>query len=115
VLVYAILAMVLRKKAVIDLGLCPVHRARRSRWGWITGGICALGVAMFVGAGFLFQERTTEDYGALAIVAGILTLLVAAVVGSIAMRVLKPTKIDDRFGWFKGAGPEFLASLPPAR
>jgi hypothetical protein len=48
-------------------------------------------------------------------VAGIITLIVAAVVGSVLMGVVKPTRIDDRYGWFKGAGPEFLATLSPAQ
>lgn len=115
VLAYAIIAMILRKTVKIEFGLCPEHRRKRDMWKWIVGGLCALGVGSFVGAGFLFQQRSTEDFGFLAIAAGIIILLVAAVVGSVSMRVLKPTKIDDFYGWFKGCSPGFLSALPRAR
>jgi hypothetical protein len=44
---------------------------------------------------------------------GMLLILVSALVGIIATRILIARKIDENYVWLKGCGPEFLDSLPP--
>jgi hypothetical protein len=116
VVVYAVVAMVMQKKATIHLGLCPVHRAKRTRTILIAWGIALLALAVGIGGAMLvYENRSTRDFTGLAVVAGIVLLIVAAVVGSIGARVLKPSRIDDHFAWFKGVHPDFLSMFPSTR
>jgi hypothetical protein len=104
VLLYAIVAAVVRKTAVVQVGLCERHQ-RRVLWGRIVGwGGLALEVAL-VCAGWAF------DLPQLPIVALALALpwIIAAMVVN---RLVLPTRIDDRYVRLKGCGPAFLRSLP---
>ncbi len=116
VLIYAIVAMIVRKSATIEVGLCPVHRKRRFNFivsAWALAGVAI--VLVIVGLG-LNGSRSTESLGAMLALLGIPVLIAAIVMGVVASRVaLSPTKIDARFAWFKGAGAGFLATLPAAR
>jgi len=104
-LVYALVALILRKRAVLAPGLCPRHR--RHRWfgialGW-GGSLCALGL-MYLGA--------TQDIFAL-VVLGLTALLGSVIAGVILARVVNPSRIDKDFVRLRGCGQAFLESLPP--
>jgi hypothetical protein len=103
--VYVILALVTRKSARIELGLCPPHRARR-RNGLILawGGFLGAFVLMFVGA--------SDDVLGL-MIAGFIGLLVLPIVGAVMARTLRPAKIDEHYAWLR-AGKPFVDSLPSA-
>jgi hypothetical protein len=102
-LVYAIVAVIVSKRARINVGLCAEHQQSRQRTAWIAWGLLGGAIAMFIGSG-------AADSGALAGL-GFLTLLAAGVVSSLAVRVVKPVRIDDRQVRLKGVAREFLDSL----
>ena len=102
ILVYAIIAIVLRKKGVVHFYVCPKHRQRRLiglLLGW-TGGI---------GGPVIAIAGAANNSGALATVG--IAVFIAGIVAALFARVLYPKKIDDHFVWLSGAGPEFLQSL----
>lgn len=103
-LIYLIVAMIVKKRATIDLGLCDDHRAKRRTYIWITWLLALGGVAGFVLA-ILANDGTPA-------LIGFLLLLTAIVFGVITTRVTYPSKIDDRFVWLKGVNAEYLDQLP---
>jgi hypothetical protein len=104
-LVYFIVAMVTRKRATIEVGLCEEHRAKRRTYIWITWLLALGGVA-----GFVLAIGANDGTPALI---GLLLLFSAIVFGVITTRVTYPSKIDDRFVWLKGVNADYLNQLPP--
>jgi hypothetical protein len=108
-LVYVVLAIVLRKQASIEIGLGEQgFRRRRSAiligWTSFLGGI---GIA--IGSPILADQIPAAIYAwpiglFLAIGGGIYGLLVAQVVA--------PKRITDDYVWLKGVHPDYLAELP---
>jgi len=103
ILIYVIVALIIRKRAVLHVGLCEQHRAKRKRvilFSWLS---VFLGLIMiFVGFG---------THGGISLL-GLLVLLGAAIYGVIAARIVAPTKIEKELVWLKGPGTEFLDTLP---
>jgi len=104
ILVYAVIAMVLRKTATVNVGLCEDHANVRRRNLAITWVMGILAMVCFPVAGVL------EDVTFL-IVGGLL-LIATAVYGTVTLRVVVPTKIDDQFVWIKGINPNYLQEFP---
>jgi len=104
VLVYALVALLVRKKAVVHLGLCERHQ-RRVLWGrgvgW--GGFAVL-VAMVA---WSMAGHTPAAAGI-----ALLLLLPWALATIWINRLVLPARIDDRYVRLKGCGPAFLRSLP---
>ena len=103
-LLYPIVAVLVRQRATFAPGLCPVHRHRR--WlgialGW--GGSATALLLMFLGG--------TYDYSAL-MVLGLLLFLGAILAGIILTHLLQPERIDQDFIRLKGCGPAFLDTFP---
>jgi hypothetical protein len=113
-LIYAIVALALRKKATYTCTLCEKHAKRRTTHiliGWVIAlsgvGFIVLGV---MGANDAFG-RDLRDVGGMGIILGIVTLLAAAIYSIITMPLLKPKKIDEQYAYLSGAGPAFLANF----
>jgi len=112
VLIYIIVALVLRQSGVVTFSLCHRHRKRRAialLLMWL--GVLVSYGAMFVGCS-LTQRR--EDLQVLIVISWFILLVAALIAGQIFARILTPKKIDDRFLYLGGACPEFLNSLPDA-
>jgi hypothetical protein len=107
VLFYAILAMILRKTATVELGLCENHSALRKRDLLITWTLGLLSVGSFFLA-IQFEDLTFAGIGGLLILA-------TAVYGIVRVRVVTPTKIDENLIWLKGFNHDYLADLPEWR
>jgi hypothetical protein len=103
-LIYLIVAMILRKTAVLELGLCEKHRAQRRRNVLITWALILLGFGGFVMAG-MFDDMTFLWLGMLLLFAGI-------IYGVVTVRIVWPSKIDDQFAWVKGINKDYLNQLP---
>ncbi len=104
VLIYVIVALIVRKTARVNIPLCPTHRAKR-RNIILTGlGIFLLGIVGFISAIAL-------DNGWYALVGFVLFLggIITMVMGS---QTVTPALINERAAWLKGVGPDFLAELP---
>ena len=104
ILVYVILAMVLRKSAVVHVGFCEDHLAKRHKHLMITWALGIAGVLSFP-FGAAFEDVNT-------IIIGILLLGATAIYGIVTLRVVIPAKIDEHFVWIKGITPDYLEGLP---
>jgi len=103
-LVYAIVAIFVRKTAKVSLGFCQSHKLHRTRMllaGWL----------LFVLSLGAFFASLAEKEASLALVG--LTLLIAAVVLSLlGGRFIQLKKIDNHFVYLKGVHPAYLDEFP---
>jgi hypothetical protein len=104
ILIYLIVALIVRKKAQLDIGLCEAHRRQRTLFLAISWGAAVIGIALIIAA--------VAGYGGMLAVLGIILLLGAAVCGAVKVAIVSAAKIDKEFVWVKGAGKPFLAQLP---
>ena len=104
-LIYLILAMALRKRATVYLGLCQQHYERR-RNSLIAGFITlAVSLALVFGA-------IASEYPLVALL-GLFGILASAIWLAFIARVVNVKKIDDRFVWLTGIDKNYLARFPP--
>ena len=104
VLIYVVVAMVLRKSALVSLGFCELHKTRRQRLfiaGWL----------LFVLSFVSFFAALAEEAGGLALV-GLVLLIAAIVVFVLAGRFIQVKRIDDHYVWLKGISSEYLDEFP---
>lgn len=108
-IIYAIVALVVRKKAEMEIPLCAVHASRR-KWG-IAGT-----VVMVVGGFFAFLAGfaliASNETGGVVLILAFPVLLIGAVVVSALTRPFAPKKIDDQYVWLSKVSPAYLSSLP---
>jgi hypothetical protein len=102
-LIYAIVALAVRKKATVFVGLCPDHHRQRR---WSIAGSAVLAV---LGVVFLF---VAIENGAFFGWSGLAMVLAGAVWGSVGSRALAVKRIDDQFARFGGACSAYLAQFP---
>jgi hypothetical protein len=104
-IIFAIVALVVRKKALIAPGLCAEHKKRR-RNALIVGWFGSLGgfVALTVGA-----SSALGVWGALM---GLFITIGSIIVGMVYGRIVYASKIDGEHVRLKGCGEPFLGSLP---
>ena len=107
ILIYVIVAVIVRKTATVNVGLCEQHSSARRRNILITWVLGLASIAAFVAAIYL------EDF-TLALL-GIFLLLVTAIYGIVMARVVTPTKIDNYFVWLKGIDGNYLQQFPEWR
>lgn len=106
-LIYAIVALIVRKSIELDVPLCDFHHGERKRYHLI-GGALLLGAipgGMFLHLAAGVPEGAAWLIGVLAFFGGLVFL-------GIAGRVMSPRKIDDTHAEFGGVSPEFLKLLP---
>ena len=103
-LVYAIVATVIGKRAIVDVGLCVEHRRLRMRDLFVTWFLILLCLSAFG-----YAIVASNGWWALV---GLGLLFAAAIYGAIRTTIVGPKRIDDNFAWLKGVGPEFLALFP---
>lgn len=102
-LIYAVVAVAVRKKTIIHIGLCNEHKNKRTK------ALLASWSALFIGFVLIFIGAAT-DYHILFLV-GILTLLasIVALIRSAPILIIK--KIDSDLVYFHKCGKPFLDSL----
>jgi hypothetical protein len=104
-LIYAILAAALSKRATIEIGMCAEHfKSRRLKVtiGWIllAGGLLLAPIAF------------ANDYPLIGVL-GLTVFLFALIWLIVVSRVVTPRKIDDHLVWLNGINSSYLAELPP--
>jgi hypothetical protein len=105
VLIYAVVALILRKKAVIAPGLCAHHKARRRVWLALVWAMVMAGLALVcMGIG---QGSPPAGFS------GLLLMLTSVLLAMFVARILRPQRIDVRYVRLKGCGGQFLESVPP--
>lgn len=106
-LILFIVYLIIRKKAIVHIGLCERHRARR-KLGLIIGwSSVALGITMIV-VGAIFEYGWCAGTGALILIAGGIT-------GGVMARTVAPAKVDKEFVWITGVNRDFVENLPEWR
>jgi len=103
IVIYAIVAMVIRERKKIAPGLCSRHRRLRQIFlsiGWI---------GFFLGF-VLVPIGVSEDIVGL-ILLGPLVLVVSLLVGIVGSRIVHPVRISDDQIRLRGCGTAFLDSL----
>ena len=106
ILVYALVAAIVRKKARVSPGLCTQHKRRRRRIVAAAWGGVILSVVL-LWSGF----SGSVDLPLVATVS-MLLLLVSLIVAITGTRIVYAGRIDDTYVRLKGCGAAFLASLP---
>lgn len=107
VLIYAIVAVFVRKKAKVKVPLCADH-ANRRRNGILAAWACFAGCFAVPIVASVFQQ----DLGVLLPLVVIGLFCAAIVLGVVFSQLLQPTRIDDVQVWTKGVGQAFLEQLP---
>lgn len=107
-LVYVIVAIAVRKKAVVYVGVTERTLQKRRRaisWGW---GIGIAGIILFFSALSLPSESATVLLAVLG-----LFLMLGGLGGGIAKATLVDAdRIEDEYIWLRGVTNEYLALLP---
>jgi hypothetical protein len=106
IIVYVVVAMVTRRKAVVFIPLCAEHQAARTRNRWVCGGslvamAASLALAIGVGNGWLSLL--------------VLGFLVAGMVFGMIAQTVGARFIDAQYVHISGVKHEFLTSLPEWR
>jgi len=107
-IIYLIVAIIVRKMARVEIGLCDAHR--RQRWlaigyGWL-GALGGLG---------LFIVGLANDWNAGVVVFGLVAFIAGMVLGVVKGPVVSAKRITPEFVWIKGVCPAYLESLPEWR
>lgn|GEM_PF-509763 len=103
-LVFAIVAMIVRKHATLYLGVCPAHRAQRRRAIMLSWGLIVVGIVLIV----VGVANDTPGLAGL----GALNTLGAIIYGAVSAQPVTVKKIDERFAWLNGVDAGYLAQLP---
>jgi hypothetical protein len=101
-IIYAIVAMVVRKKATVAPGLCAEHRTRRRLWiaaGWLSPVVAVLMMSI-------------ASNSAAVVSSAFMVILVGIIAAVIQSQIVTATRIDEGYVYLKGCGEPFLATLP---
>lgn len=104
VVVYVLVALFVRKKAMVSIGLCDSHRRRRRHLSWGGYALFALGLYVLMAA----VNPVSPVLGWL----GCLLMLAGILCSSIGARLLRVVRITEHEIRLKGCGSAFLDSLP---
>jgi len=107
-LIYAIVALIVRKKMELNVPLCDVHHSDRKRYV-LLGAIMLIG---FIPVPIILATTFKMDEGIAWLVA--LAMFITGVVFYSKSSFLRPTEITDTGGTFQGADETFLKNLPNA-
>lgn len=104
VIIMLIVYLCVQKSMRVNLAICKKHRSQRTQNILITWGIILASIVGMIGSAAL-------QSGPL-IVVSIVVFLGGIIYGFVTVPILKPKKIDKNYAWLKGAGNEFLQSIP---
>jgi len=104
-LIYLIVALIVSKRARIQIGLCPRHRSIRKRDIMITLLLFVSSLGSFIIAG---NMTPAWPY----VLAGFAGLLASLIYGVVRVPMVQPKRIDNELVRLSGASKDFLAELP---
>ncbi len=105
ILILLIVYLIVRKKAVLNIGLCEQHQTRR-KTGLIVGWTGTLvGIVLLIGAAVI-------ESGWMALT-GVAVLLFSWIYGGVRASTVAITKMNkENVVWVRGVHPDFLNQLP---
>ena len=101
---FVLIAVVTQKKLTVHVGVCDEH-LRKRRLGILVGFLAGLAGILLIVMGAIVNS------GAVAIV-GLVVFVAAVLYGIVTSRIVWPKKIDKHCAWVKGACPEYLEIFP---
>jgi hypothetical protein len=104
ILVYAIIALIVRKVITLEVPICDEHRSQRRRFLWLGGASLVAGAVAPI-------ALLSADQGAFAAVA-VLVFVVVAFVFFAKARLLTPRYIDAEVAKVRGPCDSFLQQFP---
>lgn len=105
ILIYALIAMVVRRKASVEVGLCEKHyTGRRTAIAVAWGLVLAAAASIAAGA-------TAVDMGYMVGV-GMFLLIAGLIYAAVKTPVVSARKIDKEYVWVNGVCKDYLALLP---
>jgi len=106
ILPFAIIALIMQKKATIIVPLCADHLRKRLHGILIGWCVVLASFAVMIGGPMMLNQP-------ILILVGLIILIIGAYMAQSAAQPLKPAKIDDQYAYLKGAGEPFLSHLSP--
>jgi hypothetical protein len=106
IIVYAIVAMIVRRKADVDPGLCARHKKKRFlalTLGW---------AGVLLGIGTVIASAASEEPSPGLLIIGVLLFFVSILVAIRMGRIVYAKKIENQLVRLRGCGEEYLASHP---
>jgi hypothetical protein len=110
-LIYVLVAMIVRKTAVLQIPLAARYKAARIRWMLIAWSMALLSLALFV-VGLATTDQVADALSAFLLLQFPLAIIAALFIGLFGCRVIYARKIDDQYVWIGGTGEEFRRSFP---
>jgi hypothetical protein len=115
ILLYVIVALIVRRTGKVAAGLCPRHRARRA-WaialGWLTAlagfGSCIAGALLWD----VRQNSVASPSAPILLGVGLILFVGGMIGGIVGSRVLVPNRIDKNLIWLTKLSPQYLATFP---
>jgi len=108
---FVVIALIMTKKASIQVGLTEEWAAKRRSWMAIAWGTALLGLLVLIGS-IAILANTEQGIFGFGIVAGIAMMLTGAILGIVNCSIVRPKKIDDTYVWLNGVNREVLAMFP---
>ncbi len=109
-LVYVILALILTKRATIQIALTEEWFAIRRRRILFAWGIVLVSIVMFI-AGVAFIDPADSLVPAIAIMLAGVLFVGGLIYGQYAPSMVSPKRMTDDYIWLKGVHPDFLDRL----
>lgn len=110
---YLLVYFLVRQRATIAVGLCPVHRMKRRRaisLGWL---FALVGLGAFVVTMMLADTGDLPESLQVIIPLAVFLVFLAGVIGAArGSQVLVPKRINQHFVWLGKVSPDYLAELP---
>ena len=106
-IVFLIVYFIVRKKAHVQVGLCPSHRSQRMMG--MVGGYGALGVGILALLGGVFTG--SEDLMLMGFMGGMVLIVVGVLLAVLMAMPLRVIRVSDSEARFKGAHPELLDAV----
>jgi hypothetical protein len=108
-IVYAVVAMIMQKRATIHIGLSEEWFAIRRQRIMIAWGIVLVSIVTFVGA--IVLSDTLEDATIFICFGAFFLFLGGLIYGLVSARMVWPKRMTDTYIWLKGVHPDFLNRL----
>ncbi len=106
--VYVVVALVVRQSITLQVGVCHEHLARR-RFGIVVGWCGFLGGCAMIALSWMPESRELFQ---LLLYAGLALLVSGPLFGLWRSQIVWARKVDKDFAWVGGVCHEYLAQLP---